>query len=55
MNLKVRAIALCWNQGLTEQAKQQAESLWLNVESYLRNTGKSELNPEGIKKSCKRF
>ncbi len=38
------------SQGVTEQAKQQAESLWLNVESYLRNTGKNELNPEGIKK-----
>ncbi len=33
-----------------EQAKQQAETLWLNVESYLRNTGKDELNPQGIKR-----
>lgn len=37
------------SQGLAEQAKYQAETLWLNLESYLRNTGKEELNPEGIK------
>jgi hypothetical protein len=38
------------SQALTEQAKQQAETLWLNLESYLRNTGKDELNPEGIQR-----
>jgi hypothetical protein len=37
------------SQGLAEQAKYQAETLWLNLESYLRNTGKEELNPEGIR------
>lgn len=37
------------SQGVAEQAKYQAETLWLNLESYLRNTGKDELNPEGIK------
>lgn len=36
-------------QGLAEQAKYQAETLWLNVESYLRNTGKAELNPDAIR------
>lgn len=38
------------SQALQEQAKAEAEALWLNVESYLRNTGKEELNPEGIKR-----
>src|SRR6478672_7109041 len=37
-------------ESLAEQAKSQAETLWLNLESYLRNTGKDELNPEGIKR-----
>ncbi len=41
------------SQALTEQAKQQAETLWLNLESYLRNTGKDELNPEGIQRDLK--
>ncbi len=36
-----------------EQAKQQAETLWLNLESYLRNTGREELNPEGISRDLK--
>jgi len=37
-------------ESLAEQTKAQAETLWLNLESYLRNTGKDELNPEGIKR-----
>jgi nucleoid DNA-binding protein len=40
---------LVQSQGLTEQAKYQAETLWLNLESYLRNTGKQELNPDSIR------
>jgi len=36
-----------------EQAKQQAETLWLNLESYLRNTGKEQLNPDAIKGDLK--
>ena len=35
--------------GIADQAKYQAESLWLNLKSYLRNTGKEELNPEAIR------
>ncbi|HEY9693079.1 MAG TPA: hypothetical protein V6D15_12780 [Oculatellaceae cyanobacterium] len=35
---------------LATQAKAQAETVWLNLESYLQNTGKEELNPEGIKR-----
>lgn len=37
------------SKGLADQAKYQAETLWLNVESYLRNTGKAELNPDAIR------
>lgn len=33
-----------------EEAKAQTEALWVKLESYLRNTGKQELNPEGIKR-----
>jgi hypothetical protein len=40
---------LVQSQGLAEQAKHHAETLWLNLESYLRNTGKAELNPDGIR------
>ncbi|MEA5579944.1 MFS transporter [Nodularia harveyana UHCC-0300] len=46
---KQRDRVLVESQGLREQAKYQAESLWLNVESHLRNTGKAELNPDGIR------
>ena len=35
--------------GIADQAKYQAESLWLNLKAYLRNTGKEELNPEAIR------
>lgn len=41
------------SKGLAEQAKFQAETLWLNVESYLRNTGKAELNPDAIRADLK--
>ncbi|MFB2835316.1 MFS transporter [Floridanema evergladense] len=37
-------------QKVQEQAQAQAEALWLNLESYLRNTGKEELNPDSIKR-----
>ncbi|MFB2896996.1 MFS transporter [Aerosakkonemataceae cyanobacterium BLCC-F50] len=37
-------------QKVQDQAKAQAEALWLNLESYLRNTGKEELNPDSIKR-----
>ncbi|MBW4664178.1 MAG: MFS transporter [Chroococcus sp. CMT-3BRIN-NPC107] len=41
------------SQNLADQAKAQAESLWLNLESYLRNTGKDELNPNAIASELK--
>jgi hypothetical protein len=43
------------SKGLAEQAKYQAETLWLNLESYLRNTGKEELNPDAIRGDIKRL
>ncbi len=50
---KQRDQALIESKGLADQAKYQAESLWLNLESYLRNTGKSELNPDAIRGELK--
>ncbi len=50
---KQRDRVLLESKGLAEQAKYQAETLWLNVESYLRNTGKSELNPDAIRADLK--
>ncbi|MBH8571488.1 MFS transporter [Nostocaceae cyanobacterium CENA369] len=52
---KQRDRALVEAKGLADQAKYQAETLWLNVESYLRNTGKSELNPDAIRADLKRL
>lgn len=37
-------------QSLNEQAKQRYSEFQGRLESYLRNTGKTELNPEGIKR-----
>ncbi|MBD2460028.1 MFS transporter [Oscillatoria sp. FACHB-1407] len=34
----------------TEQAQQQVQAAQQRVENYLRNTGRDELNPEGIKR-----
>jgi nucleoid DNA-binding protein len=41
--------------GFTQQVQNQAETLWLNLESYLRNTGKEELNPDAIRADLKSF
>lgn len=48
-----REKVLVESKGLTDQAKYQAETLWLNLESYLRNTGKDELNPYAIETELK--
>ncbi|MGF1934052.1 MAG: MFS transporter [Nostoc sp. ChiQUE02] len=52
---KQRDRVLVESKGLAEQAQYQAETLWLNVESYLRNTKKSELNPDGIRADFKKL
>ncbi len=46
---KQRDEVLVSSKGLADQAKYRAESLWLNLKSYLRNTGKEELNPDAIR------
>lgn len=38
------------SQSLNEQAKQRLAATQQKLEDYLRNTGKAELNPEGIKR-----
>ncbi|MEO0849259.1 MAG: MFS transporter [Cyanobacteria bacterium J06648_1] len=38
------------NRQNVSQAKAEAERQWLQVQSYLRDTGKGELNPDGIKR-----
>ncbi|MGH8001799.1 MAG: MFS transporter [Brasilonema sp.] len=52
---KQRDQVLVESKGIAEQARYQAESLWLNLQSYLRNTGKEELNPDGIRADLKRL
>jgi hypothetical protein len=52
---KQRDRVLIESKGLAEQAQYQAETLWLNVESYLRNTGKAELNPDAIRADFKKL
>ncbi|HEY9880127.1 MAG TPA: MFS transporter [Leptolyngbyaceae cyanobacterium] len=37
-------------EGLQAAAKTRVDNQWQSVQDYLRNTGKSELNPEGIKR-----
>ena len=46
---KQRDQALVESKNLADQAKYQAESLWLNLEQHLRNTGKEQLNPDVIR------
>lgn len=50
---KQRDQVLIESKGIADQAKYQAETLWLNLESYLRNTGKQELNPDAIRGELK--
>ncbi|NJM73564.1 MAG: MFS transporter [Scytonema sp. RU_4_4] len=52
---KQRDQVLVESKGIADQAKYQAESLWLNLQSYLRNTGKEELNPDAIRADLKRL
>ena len=50
---KQRDEVLIESKGIADQAKYQAETLWLNLESYLRNTGKEQLNPDAIRGELK--
>ena len=49
-----RQQVLVESQDMAKQAQYQAEALWLNLKSYLRNTGKDELNPEAIESELRR-
>lgn len=40
-------------EGLTAAATARVETQWQNLQNYLRNTGKPELNPEGIQRDLK--
>lgn len=42
-------------QGLKASVQVQAEQQWQGLQDYLRNTGKGELNPEGIKADLRRL
>ncbi len=50
---KTRDLVASEAKGLQDRAKAEAEALWLNLESYLRNTGKEELNPDAIKRDLR--
>lgn len=51
--VNTRDSVLSQAQKLQDQAKAQVEALWVNLESYLRNTGKDELNPDAIKRDLR--
>lgn len=52
---RIRDRVLFEAQKQEEETKAQTEALWVKLESYLRNTGKDELNPEGIKRDLQTF
>jgi nucleoid DNA-binding protein len=43
-------VAIADTQGLQEGAQARVDAQWQKVQDYLRNTGKSELNPDGIQR-----
>ncbi|NJL41143.1 MAG: MFS transporter [Leptolyngbyaceae cyanobacterium SM1_4_3] len=46
---KTRDQVLSESQSLNEQARQRTEQTWQNLQGYLRNTGRDELNPDAIR------
>ncbi|MBV6626067.1 MAG: MFS transporter [Rivularia sp. (in: Bacteria)] len=50
---KQRDQVLVESKGIADRAKYEAETLWLNLEQYLRNTGKEQLNPDAIRGELK--
>jgi len=46
----VRTQVITQNQALQAQAQSEAQALQVKLESYLRNTNKAELSPEGVKR-----
>jgi len=47
---QTRDLVLEESKGLQEAAQANLDLQWNNVQDYLRNTGKDELNPDGIKR-----
>jgi hypothetical protein len=47
---RVMSQVLADAQGMQEAARTRINNQWQSVQDYLRNTGRSELNPEGIKR-----
>ena len=50
---KARDSVLEESQDLETKAKSKVSEQWLKVQSYLRDTGKAELNPQGIERDLK--
>jgi hypothetical protein len=46
---KTRDQVVSESQSLNEQARQRTEQTWQNLQSYLQNTGRDELNPDAIR------
>lgn len=50
---RTRDVALADAKGLQEAAQVRLDNQWQKAQEYLQSTGKSELNPEGIKRDFK--
>ncbi|NJM61490.1 MAG: MFS transporter [Oscillatoriales cyanobacterium RU_3_3] len=50
---RTRDVVLADAKGLQEAAQVRLENQWQKVQEYLQSTGKTELNPEGIKRDFK--
>ena len=50
---RTRDVVLADSKGVQEAAKVRLDNQWQKVQEYLQSTGKTELNPEGIKRDFK--
>ncbi len=51
----VLEVAIADTEGLQAGVKARVDTQWQQVQAYLRNTGKDELNPEGIKRDLQQL
>jgi hypothetical protein len=51
----VLEVAIADTEGLQAGVKARVDTQWQQVQEYLRNTGKDELNPEGIKRDFQKL
>ncbi|PSB58205.1 hypothetical protein [Chamaesiphon polymorphus] len=51
----VLEVAIADTEGLQAGVKARVDTQWQQVQEYLRNTGKDELNPEGIKRDLQKL